>query len=474
MIGVIPAAGQGTRAYPYTRRIPKAMLEVEGEPNLARTIALMRDQLGITDIVVVVGALGEMIEEHFGDGAGHGVRIRYARNDAVGKGLSYSILLARPYVGDQHFCVILGDECYVDTDHAALLQSDYRSALATCAVMSGYGDAELQKNYAVTVDGDRIRRLVEKPRPPCDGLLGVGTFIFAPAIFAHLEAALADPAAGPTDPVSVLARLCAGDAVLRAFALRGQYVNINDRDALNLANNLVRSRDFAARTIDLVLLAKGHAESIRRVVEDFRAGGRFRRIVLVGGPQGIGGPPPDGVEYVQARSTDYGEMMRSGLDAATADIVVTALSDGSYAARDLSKFLEYLKDADLVVGTRTTRQLIQQGSNMRGVVRLAHVVLAKLLELVWWEFEPRLTDVGCAYRAVWRSAYRTIRPLLRSPGPGYAVEMLLEMLRARKRVIEIPISFHPQHPDVREDQQTWRTFVSAATLILARRFSRHG
>lgn len=473
MIGVIPAAGQGTRAYPYTRRIPKGMLEIEGEPNLARTVALMRDQLGIRDIVIVVGAFGELIEEHFGDGARCDVRIRYVRNDAIDKGLSYSILLARPHV-DDHFCVILGDECYVDTNHADLLATDYRAALATCGVMAGYGDAELQKNYAVTVDGDRIRRLVEKPKPPCEGLLGVGTFVFSPAIFAHLEAALADPSAGPTDPVNVLARLCAAGAELRAFALRGGYVNINDRDALNLANNLVRSRDFAARPIDLVLLAKGGGESARRTVEDFRATGRFQRILLVSGPRGLAGPAPDGVQVLSAPSGEYGEMMRTGFDAATADIVVTAMSDGSYAARDLSKFLEYLKDADLVVGTRTTRQLIQQGSNMRGIVRLAHVILAKLLELVWWEFEPRLTDVGCAYRAVWRSGYRTIRPLLRSPGPGYAVEMLLEMLRARKRVIEIPISFHPQHPDAREDQQTWRTFMVAAALIVARRFSRHG
>ena len=32
LVGVIPAAGRGTRAYPYTRGIPKCMLEVDGRP----------------------------------------------------------------------------------------------------------------------------------------------------------------------------------------------------------------------------------------------------------------------------------------------------------------------------------------------------------------------------------------------------------------------------------------------------------
>jgi hypothetical protein len=53
--------------------------------------------------------------------------------------------------------------------------------------------------------------------------------------------------------------------------------------------------------------------------------------------------------------------------------------------------------------------MIEQGTNMRGMVRAAHLVLAKVLEMLWFRFESRFTDVCCVYRAIWRSTYRTIR-----------------------------------------------------------------
>lgn len=184
-------------------------------------------------------------------------------------------------------------------------------------------------------------------------------------------------------------------------------------------------------------------------------------------PAGVAGD----ARCVIAPSSRFGDMMRAGLDAAEADILITAQTDGSCAPRDAAKFLEYLKDADVVVGTRTTRQLIHQGTNMRGIVRLAHVVLAKLLELVWWNYEPRFTDVGGAYRAIWRSTYRLIRPSLTASGPQYAVEMLVETLKCRKRVIEIPVSYPLPRKGIRERDQTVGTFAALLWTLLVRRFT---
>jgi len=471
VLGVIPAAGRGTRAYPYTRGIPKSMLEVAGEPNLARVIRLMRDQLGIRDIIVTIGPFGEVIPAYFGDGRSHHVRLRYVENDAIDKGLSYSILLSRPYV-DDYFCVILGDECYVDSNHAELLRTDYRRHLVTCGVMEASAREQILENYAVRVRAGRVVSVVEKPREVDGAFLGVGTFLCSPDFYSHLEAALAPGAPRPNDPVSVLGRLCRQGASIASVRLGGLYVNINHRDALNLANNLVRSRDFAQRTMALVLLQKGSQEDTRRTVTEFLALGRFREIVLVS-PPGVplAGATIEGARCLTAPSAMHGDLLRTGLDVADADILFTAQSDGSAAPADVPKFLEYLKDADFVTGTRTTRQLIQQGSNMRGLVRLAHVVLAKLLELVWWSYEPRLTDVGCAYRALWRSTYRLIRPNLRGLGPESWVEMLLEVYKCRKRLIEIPVSFLVRQRNVKERDQTLATFGSIVLLIVSRRLT---
>ena len=468
MIGVILAAGRGTRAYPYSKGIPKSMVDVGGKPNLEHVVAIMRDQLHVARIVIVVGACGDQVRRYFEDGAHFGVAIVYVENDAIERGLGYSLLLTRPYV-DDYVCVMLADECYVDSNHEEILATDYRSCLATCAVQATKDTHLIQENYAVYAQDGLVQRMVEKPDHTDGALLGLGTFVISPKVYEHLEAALASGLT--SDPVSVLGRLCEAGARVGAFHLRGHYVNINNRDSLNLAGIVVRARDFSTRTLGLALIMKGSIEDTTRSIEEFRAFGRFHQIVLVL-PPGVSFPETaSGVECVSAPSPRYGDMMRAGFDAVSADILVSAQSDGSCRARDVPKFLEYLKEADFVVGTRTTRQLVEQGTNMSSVVRFVHILLAKSLEVVWWGYEPRFTDSGCTYRAVWSSTYRLIRGNLRTSGPEYSVEMFLETLKCRRRIIEIPVSFAVRRKGVKEPDQTLRAFVSMLMLIVRRRFS---
>ncbi|MDA1183465.1 MAG: NTP transferase domain-containing protein [Acidobacteria bacterium] len=468
MIGVILAAGHGTRAYPYSKGVPKSMVDVAGKPNLERVVAIMRDKLHVVRIVVVVGAYGDQIRQYFEDGARFGVAIVYVENDAIERGLGYSLLLTRSHV-DDYACVMLADECYVDSNHEEILATDYRSCVATCAVQVTNDTDLIRQNYAVYAERGFVRRLVEKPKHTDGALLGLGTFVVSPRFYEHLEAALATESL--SDPVSVLGRLCEAGERVGVFHVRGPYVNINNRDALNLAAIVVRAHEFPACTLGLALMMKGSIEETSRSIDEFRALGRFHQIVLVL-PPGVASPNTEpSVECVSASSSRYGDMMRTGFDAVSADILICAQSDGSCRARDVPKFIEYLKEADFVVGTRTTRQLIEQGTNMRGIVRFAHILLAKLLEIVWWGYEPRFTDTGCGYRAVWNSTYRLIRGNLQTSGPEYSVEMFLETLKCRMRIIEIPVSFAVRRKGVKEPDQTLRAFVSMLRLIVGRRFS---
>jgi len=468
VIGVIPAAGRGTRAYPYTQGIPKGMIDVAGRPNLERVMELMRDRLGIARVVIITGAFGDRIRTHFGSGDGFGVDITYVENDAVERGLGYSLLLARPFV-DDFCCVVLSDECYVDSDHERLLTSSYRNCVATCAVQQTDAPELVERNYAVIADDDRARRLIEKPAQTHDALMGLGTFVLRRDFFDHLHEAVHRGRLA-SDPVSLMDRLCQAGERVGVVRLAGQYVNINDRDALNRAAIAVRSREFGSRSRGLALLMKGSADDTRRSIREFRCARSFNEMVLVA-PPGVDAPVETDVRVVRAVSARYGDLMRAGFDALGTDILMCAHSDGSCRPRDAPKFFEYLKEADIVVGTRTTRQLIEQGTHMRGSVRLAHIVLAKFLELVWWGYEPRFTDVGCSYRAVWRSTYEMLRNQLRCSGPEYAAELYVEALRSRRVIIEIPVSFAVRRKAVREPDQRLTTFFSIAALIVRRRMN---
>jgi len=142
------------------------------------------------------------------------------------------------------------------------------------------------------------------------------------------------------------------------------------------------------------------------------------------------------------REQGYGCALRRGMDEASGDILVLTEADGSFRSKDIPKFLEYLKDSDMVIGTRTTRDMIEQGANMYPLLRWGNVFFAKFVELLWWSRQPRFTDVGCTYRALWKSNYLKIRPLLRARGPEFSPEMMISTLASKKRIIEIPVSYY--------------------------------
>ena len=76
MKAVILVGGQGTRLRPLSCGIPKPMVPVLNRPLLDH-ILLNASKHGVTDFVLAVNHLPEVIKESFGDGSRSGVRINY-------------------------------------------------------------------------------------------------------------------------------------------------------------------------------------------------------------------------------------------------------------------------------------------------------------------------------------------------------------------------------------------------------------
>jgi glycosyltransferase involved in cell wall biosynthesis len=171
----------------------------------------------------------------------------------------------------------------------------------------------------------------------------------------------------------------------------------------------------------------------------------------------------------------YGDALKQAMDAASGDILVLVEADATFRAKDIGKLLEYLKDADMVIGTRTTRQLIEQGANMDGLLRWGNVAVGKLIEVLWWGFEPRFTDVGCTYRAIWRDAYMKIRDYLTRDDAAFSPEMMIEVLRIRGRIIEVPVSYYRRRGGAsKHSSSRWhsvRTGLRMLNLILRKRLN---
>tara|TARA_B110000879_G_scaffold212475_1_gene308902 strand:+ start:6491 stop:7540 length:1050 start_codon:yes stop_codon:yes gene_type:complete len=128
---VIMAGGKGTRLMPHTQNCPKPMVLVAGKPMLEHIIE--RGKLeGFNHFVLAIHHLGHIIEDHFGNGEGLGVKIDYLREQSpLGTAGALSLLNPRP---DAPFVVTNGD-VITDIRYGELLDFHNRyQASATMAV----------------------------------------------------------------------------------------------------------------------------------------------------------------------------------------------------------------------------------------------------------------------------------------------------------------------------------------------------
>ncbi len=116
----ILAGGLATRLRPITEQIPKSLVDVAGRPFVVHQLELLRRH-AVTDIVLLVGYLGEMIREELEDGARWGVRVRYVFDGPPLLGTGGAIRRALPELGDAFF-VLYGDS-YLGCDYAAVEQA---------------------------------------------------------------------------------------------------------------------------------------------------------------------------------------------------------------------------------------------------------------------------------------------------------------------------------------------------------------
>ncbi|MFQ5827706.1 MAG: sugar phosphate nucleotidyltransferase [Candidatus Methylomirabilia bacterium] len=115
---VILAGGLATRLRPVTAELPKSMVEVLGKPFLEYQIELLRRN-DVSDIVLCVGHLARVIQEHFGDGSRLGIRIRYSDEGQRHLGTGGALKWAERLLADTFF-VLFGD---------SYLMLDYRSIM---------------------------------------------------------------------------------------------------------------------------------------------------------------------------------------------------------------------------------------------------------------------------------------------------------------------------------------------------------
>ena len=179
MQAVILAAGRGTRLQPLTDTIPKAMVSINGKPQLEILIEQLKT-VGVNDITIVVHYMKDKIISHFGDGSRFNVKIRYVEQKEM-KGTADAVKCTEPFVKDKRFFLIYCDSLF-ETDLLERLLKHKSDGVFTCREVkdpSSFG--------ILMLEGNKVVKFVEKPENPPSHLASFSVFIMTSKIFQACE-----------------------------------------------------------------------------------------------------------------------------------------------------------------------------------------------------------------------------------------------------------------------------------------------
>jgi glucose-1-phosphate thymidylyltransferase len=267
--GLILSGGAGTRLRPITHTSAKQLVPVANKPVLFYGIEALVDA-GVTEIgIIIAPETGDEIRQAAGDGSQFGAQITYIVQDKPA-GLAHAVLTAEEFIGRSPFVMYLGDNLLRDGLRGLVstfieLEPEALILLTPVDDPQSYGVAEL--------DGERIVRLVEKPKDPPSNLALVGVYLFSPAIF---EAArkLEPSWRGEYEITEAIQALIDEGRTVRSEVVRGWWKDTGQLADMLEANRLVLEEielevegevDAESRVEGRVVLAPG-AELIRSVV----------------------------------------------------------------------------------------------------------------------------------------------------------------------------------------------------------------
>jgi NDP-sugar pyrophosphorylase family protein len=194
---VILAGGLATRLWPLTEKKPKALVEVAGRPFLEHQLDLLK-QNAITEVILCLGYLGEMIEQRYRDGEALGIRIRYSFDGPKLLGTGGAIKRALGLLPDTFF-VLYGDS-YLPVDYQAVAAA-YRET-GKPALMTVYANSDAWDTSNVWFEHGRIRLYSKREKLPEMRYIDYGLMICARQIFDHSRSDIPFDLADPLEKLS--------------------------------------------------------------------------------------------------------------------------------------------------------------------------------------------------------------------------------------------------------------------------------
>jgi dolichol-phosphate mannosyltransferase len=197
----------------------------------------------------------------------------------------------------------------------------------------------------------------------------------------------------------------------------------NEEQTIHEVLERVAAVDLGTLEKEIVIANDGSTDATRRVIDE-------RHL------------PPDLTVHVYHSPINLGKgaAVRMGLAFATGDILLVQDADLELDPNEYTALLAPLLagTADVVYGSRFLRPTSKVAFRSRAANRFL-TILTNIL------FGGRLTDMETAYKVMRREALHGIR--LRTVGFDIEPELTARLLRAGRRIVEVPISYNPRTAD---------------------------
>ncbi|MDD2370766.1 MAG: UTP--glucose-1-phosphate uridylyltransferase GalU [Firmicutes bacterium] len=280
---VIPAAGLGTRLLPATKAVPKEMLPILDKPAI-QYIVEEAVEAGIEEILIITNRGKDAIENHFDISyelerhledknnqelleiikpISKMVKIYFIRQQEP-KGLGHAVGIAKEFINNEPFAVLLGDDLFYHEESNCLkslinvYDKERKSVFALMKVpiedVNKYG---IISGKMVEDNLYSVKSLIEKPSPmeAPTNLAVMGRYVFTPKIFEMIE----ETKPGKGGEIQLT------DAMNKLLAFQGMYGYIFDGkryDTGNLLGYLKTIIEYGLRREDISCSLKEYLKEI--------------------------------------------------------------------------------------------------------------------------------------------------------------------------------------------------------------------
>ena len=237
MYALILAGGKGERLRPLTDSLPKPLVPLNGKPILWHQVEWLK-QVGVTNVIFLVGYRWTMVREYFGDGSSFGIKPVYSvETNPLGRGGAIKTGMVH-VPEEENTVIVLNGDIITDQDpneiyehHLSRKQAspDLLATIMVVPMVSPYGLVDFNDNSDVV----GFREKVELPH-----WINAGVYVFDRSISPLL------PELGDHEVLTF--PQVAEEGRISAFQSRGFWRSVDSFKDLTEAEEFVARRDPAA------------------------------------------------------------------------------------------------------------------------------------------------------------------------------------------------------------------------------------